>query len=170
MWHSLKSDLAQRELVSAALRSQIDILKTWADDKKKQEKAQVFAEYLWVISEITKFSHKRNDLIHSPIVLHRHEGETEVEAIVDDLHGDPRAARLKNTELYQYCRWQIGFCDDASKFIRSIWADLHAHGTLPKRPQWRSLSLFPTRKQPPHRKKTQRRPRPRQSSRASSTQ
>jgi hypothetical protein len=166
MWHSLKSDLAQRELVSAALKAQIDLLSTWTDDKEKQEKASVFAEYLWVVGEITKFSHMRNDLVHSPIIFFRMADATEAEAIVDAFHGDPRAKRLKEKELYQYCRWQIGFCEDAYKFMISIWRHLRAHGTLPKRPQWRSLSLFPTRKQPPHRKKTQRRPRPRQPSRA----
>lgn len=166
MWHSLKSDLAQRELVSAALRSQIQLLSAWKNDKDKQDKAKVFAEYLWLIGEITKFSHKRNDLIHSPIVLFRSALSTEMEAIIDGWHDDPRAKRLKDTELYQYCRWQIGFCEDAHKFMRSIWTHLRKHEALPKRPQWRSLSLFPTRKQPPHQKTRQPRPRPHRSSRA----
>jgi hypothetical protein len=162
VWHSVRSDLAQREMLLAALKASCDLLRGWPDDEKKKNKLLVFGEYIWAVQEITTFSHRRNDLVHSPIVFLRTGTETEYETKVESFHGNPRAQKLKDKELYQYCRWLTDFCENMNKHISFIWQHVHAHGTLPERPKWRSLSLFPTRRQPPHRKRQpQRRPRPR---------
>jgi hypothetical protein len=153
MWHSIKSDLVQRQMLVAALKSASDLLKPWQDDPKTKNKILVFGEYIWAINEVTNFSHGRNDLIHSPIMLFLASGATEFEAIVSDTHGNPRAEKLKNKELYQLCRWMNGFCDDMAKHIGSIWQHVNKHGELPKRPKFKALSAFPTRKQPPPRKR-----------------
>jgi hypothetical protein len=149
MWHSLKSDLAQRELLLAALRSSSDLLQSWTDDEKKQQKLLVFSEYIWIVQEITKFSHRRNDLIHSPIMFYLASEATEYEAIVSDIHGNPRARVLKDKELYQLCRWMISFCENMNGHIHAIWRTVKATGKLPERPKIKPLSDFPTRKQKP---------------------
>jgi hypothetical protein len=153
MWHSIKSDLVQRQMLVAALKSSSELLKWWKDDPEKQNKILVFGEYVRAINEITKFSHGRNDLIHSPIMFYLASEATEVEAVVSDFHGNPRAEKLKDKELYQLCRWMVGFCDDMDKYISSIWQHVHKHGKLPKRPKFKSLLAFPTRKQRPVRTK-----------------
>lgn len=151
MWHSLKSDLVQRQMLVAALKSAIDLHRPWKDDPKKQNKVRIFGEYVWAINEVTNFSHGRNDLIHSPITFYLASGATEFEAIVSDQYGNPRAEKLKNKELFQLCRWMNGFCEDMTKYVSSIWQHVIKHDELPKRPKFKLLSDFPTRRQPPKR-------------------
>ena len=168
MWHSIKSDLVQRDMLASALKAKIGILESDSEkaatlgrteiSTQKDETARLLSEYLWVIGEITAFSHKRNDLIHSPIVFY-HDGSAsaEFEAIVSDIHHNPRATRLKNLELFQLCGRANAFILTATKFIASLGYSRPEHAPLPSRPQWPSASQFPTRKQQPH-QKTKRRP------------
>jgi len=151
MWQSVKSDLAQRELLLAALKAQIDLLSLWEDDEEKLARAKAFGEYYWAVTEITKFSHTRNDLIHSPIIFFRYANESEYEVKISDQNGNPRAAKLKEKDIYQLCRWAIAFCDDVQKFIGSVIPHQKRHGVLPPRPRWKLLSSFPGRKQAPRR-------------------
>lgn len=161
-WHSMKSDLSQRDALVAALKARIRLLEDGRDRAiatgspeiaaKKNTEAKLLAEYHWVVNEITKFSHKRNDLIHSPIVFF-HGGldastATEFEAIVSDMHGNPRAVRVnKDHEIFQLCGWTNAFLREATKFIALLGHFRPEHAPLPSRPQWPSTSLFPTRKQ-----------------------
>ncbi|MFK4727133.1 hypothetical protein ABIE89_008233 [Bradyrhizobium niftali] len=166
VWHSIKSDLAQREMLSAALRSRIELYEAQVLDNKQRLKVLVLQEYLWAVQEITKFSHKRNDMVHSPIVFRRKATDIEYEARIHDWHGNPRAAKLADKELYQYCRSLTDFTERMGAHLTSLWQHVHKHGTLPERPQWRSISLFPSRKQSPHRKSPKRQKRPLRPSRA----
>jgi hypothetical protein len=180
MWHSIKSDLAQREMLAAALKTKIRLLANEGEKAKrlgkpeistqKYDEAKLFSEYLWAVNEITSFSHKRNDLIHSPIVFF-HGGldattATEFEAIVSDMHGNPRAAKYKDKELFQICGWANAFLQAAKKFIALLGHTRPAGAPLPGRPQWPSVSKFPTRRQQPHQKTKRRLQRPHLSSRA----
>jgi hypothetical protein len=167
MWHSLKSDLSQRELLAAAIKAKIALLEKdaekatavgkhdVADQNLKQ--AELFAEYLWAVGEITKYSGKRNDLVHSPIhFFHGGPGATvatEYEAIVSDHHGNPKAVRLKGRELFQLCGWMIAFISEIFRFVAMLGHSRSETDPLPPRPKWLPDSAFPARKQSPKAKR-----------------
>ena len=161
MWHSLKSDLSQRELLAAAVKAKIAVLEQDAEKAaalgkqdvatENSKQALLFSEYLWAINEITKYSGKRNDLVHSPIhFFHGGPGATvatEYEAIVSDHHGNPRAARLKGRELFQLCGWMVAFIAEIFRFVAVLGHSRSETDPLPARPTWPPDSVFPTRKQ-----------------------
>jgi hypothetical protein len=150
MWHSIKSDLAQREMLAAALKAKIQFLEGGRDRDVKRGKpeiavqkdnlAKLFAEYLWVVTEITTFSHKRNDLIHSPIVFF-HGGPdattaTEFEATISNMFGNPRAERVnKKHDLFQLCSRANAVIMAAARFIASLSYSRPENAPLPDRPQ-----------------------------------
>jgi hypothetical protein len=153
MWHSIKSDLVQRELLLAALQSSTDLLRAWKGDLQKEQRVLVFDEYIWGVMEINKLSHTRNDLIHSPIVFYWGVGATVAEARVWDQHNNPRAVKLKDKELYQLSRWICAKCDEIKRHLASLWTYVRKHGKAPPRPKFKALSMFPTRGQKPARAK-----------------
>lgn len=157
IWHSLKSDLVQRELLLAALRSSAVLHRSWKDDEKRQLKVQVFEEYIWAIEQISKVAHRRNDLIHSPIIFFLGPDAIESEAQVSGTYDNPRAKALKDKELYQLARWLNAFCDLISRHLHSIWQTVNRTGSVPIRPTIKAQSEFPTRKQKPLRKPARRR-------------
>lgn len=169
IWHSIKSDLAQRQMLQAALKGKIGLLENTLrriDEKDKEKKIRLFNDYIWLVNEITKMSHSRNDLVHAPIVFQLDLGASEYEPAVSDQSSDPRGDKLKERELYQFCAYCIDFCRKAMTYIHELSHHPAGRDTWPERPRWLSLSKFPTRKQPPHRKRSTPRVRPLPPSRA----
>jgi hypothetical protein len=149
IWHSSKSDAAQRDMLKAALNASIEELKKLpADDHTKFQQA-VFGEYIWITDEIGRKSYTRNDLIHSPISLYFAAGAVQFEAVVTDAYSNPRAKTMKGKELFQLTRWMFSFCDDMGRYLASVNSAVRLGGTLPARPKFKLLSDLPTRKQPP---------------------
>jgi hypothetical protein len=154
MWHSIKSDLVQRDLLLASLRPSVDLIRAWKGDVAKERRVLVFEEYIWAIIEINKLAHTRNDLIHSPFIFYWGASAADMEARVWDQHDNPRATKLKGKELYQLCRWMTATCDDIKRYLLSIWPYVKKNGVVPKRPKFKSVSVFPTRAQMPKSTKT----------------
>ena len=162
MWHTLRSDLVQRNLLEAAIAEKIKVLHEAAQKAavEKSKQAQVFDEYLWAVREITKHADKRNDLVHSPIYFSLgSDAVSEFEAIVSDHHGNPRAVKLKGRELFQLCGWVIAFISEMHRFLARLGHARGEHDPLPSRPKWAPESSFPSRKEP-------RRPKPKPPSKA----
>ncbi len=151
MWHSIKSDLVQRDVLIAALQSSTHLLRAWKGDVQKEQRVLIFEEYIWAITEINKLSHTRNDLVHSPIIFFGASGATEMDARIQ--HSNPRAGKLKDKELYQLSRWMCAKCDDIERHMASLWPHVRKHGKVPARPKFKPLSTLPTRAQKPTRAK-----------------
>ncbi len=115
IWHSSKSDAAQRDMLVAALNASIRELKFLPIDDHNEFQQRVFSEYIWIAKEIDEKSHHRNDLIHSPIALFFKSGAAEFEAVVTDVYSNPRAKKLADKELFQLSRWLISFCEDMGR-------------------------------------------------------
>ncbi|VIO67030.1 hypothetical protein CI41S_03900 [Bradyrhizobium ivorense] len=157
IWHSSKSDAAQRDMLIAALSASIDLLKSEPADSHNTLQQQVFAEFLWITKEIGKSSYTRNDLIHSPISLYFASGAVQFEAIVTDAYSNPRAKTMAGKELFQLTRWLISFCEDMSRYLASVHSVVRLGGRLPARPRFKARSDLPTQKEPPLRSRKWRR-------------
>ena len=153
IWHSSKSDAAQRDMLTAALKASIAELKLLPTDAHNTFQQKVFEEYFWIVKEIGKLSHDRNDLIHSPIALSFASGAQEFEAVVTDVYSNPRAAKMVNKELFQLCRWLIAFCEEMSRYVAQVNQAVRLDEKLPPRLKPKPKSDFPTRRQPPVRSK-----------------
>lgn len=149
IWHSSKSDAAQRDMLVAALTASINELRLLAADKHHEFQRRVFDEYIWIVKEIGKHSHDRNDLIHSPIALFLGSGAVQFEAIVTDAYANPRAVKLANKELFQLCRWLTSFCEDMGTYLSLVDQCVRLDSKLPARPKFKQRSELPTRRQPP---------------------
>jgi hypothetical protein len=154
MWHTIKSDLAQRELLLAALRATVNRFEVLRPDLPDRYKIKVYEEMIWAITRINEFSHKRNDLIHAPIVFHMGADSDDFKARISDWTGDPRARKLSDQDLYQYCEWCVAFAKIIGSYIRSLYPPLHdPQKTLPKRPSLPQPSQFQTQKKEIRQKK-----------------
>jgi hypothetical protein len=151
IWHSSKSDAAQRDMLIAALGASLKELKLLTNDDHNAFQQRIFDEYIWIAKEIGKHSHDRNDLIHSPIALFFASGAVEFEAIVTDVYSNPRAKKLAEKELFQLCRWLSSFCDDMGKHLALVDQAVRLGGKIPSRPKFKQRSELPTRRQPPTR-------------------
>jgi hypothetical protein len=149
IWHSSKSDAAQRDMLTAALRASIEELKKQPADTHNQFQQAVFAEYVWISDQIGKQSHTRNDLIHSPILLYFSSADGQFEAVVTDVYSNPRAKKMAGKELFQLTRWLLSFCDDMGRHLAAVDSVRRNGGTIPAQPKFKLLSDLPTRKQPP---------------------
>ena len=100
IWHSLRSDLAQREMLKAAVTHSIT---DWGENRKEWFKEDV----LWVLDKTMDLSHARNDAIHSPLFLNVF-GPGPATLIPLHFTFNPRAIGLaKRNDLlgeFRYCR------------------------------------------------------------------
>jgi hypothetical protein len=161
IWHSIKSDLAQREMLASASRAAMRRLEKYRKDHQERYKIKVYEEIIFAINQINEHSHKRNDIIHSPITFLCDFGKDEHEAVISDQTQDPRSKKLRNVELYQYISWCNYFADTMSAHLHALILSLNLQNPLPHRPKLLPLSQFPTRKQAPRRKKQKQHRRPR---------
>jgi hypothetical protein len=120
IWHSSKSDAAQRDMLTAALKASIEELKKLPADAHNKFQQDVFAEYVWISDQIGKHSHTRNDLIHSPILLYFSSDDGQFEAVVTDVYSNPRAKKMAGRELFQLARWLFSFCDDIGRHLAAV--------------------------------------------------
>ena len=164
MWHSLKSDLAQRELLLAAVKASRAYRTHMAEISNLPEpfpQVAVYDEIIFAVNEITALSHKRNDAAHSPIVFPISLGKQEEhEAEISDYTRNPRAKKLKNFELFQYFRWINARTRQMQIYVSALSRCLYAGAPLPNRPRQPPLSQFPTRKRSRNQNRRKRPPSP----------
>ena len=158
VWYSLRSDLAQREMLRAAAMGGLN--------RQAVEKAR--GEIKWLLDEVNTLSHQRNDALHAPL-LFKFEPEDPRPIFESAYHfGNPRALKLKDKDLISEFVWYheraAALADHAS--VLDLWIH-RPEPTLPSRPK------LPTRGQrknhsskPRHRQRTKSSPRQRQPSRA----
>jgi hypothetical protein len=145
VWHSLRSDLAQREMLRAA----VDHKAATATPEFKP----IWAEILWLIKEATDLSMKRNDALHVPFVFITHPDKIEVLPLY--FLGNPKAKKLATREVLKEFQWYR-----ASGAVLADYAmSLHYAVTEPEifpsrgRPVMPSLGQKPPPKRRTHQKK-----------------
>jgi hypothetical protein len=95
VWHSVRSDLTQREMLKAAAAYRA----ATATSKQKP----VWDEVLWLSNEAATLSHKRNDALHVPFVFITHSDK--IELLPFYFFGNPKAQKLSKKELLKEFNW-----------------------------------------------------------------
>ncbi|MBC8038792.1 MAG: hypothetical protein H7X89_16430 [Rhizobiales bacterium] len=143
IWHSIRSDLVQRQILRAAAEER------YAHEKKTRD------EIIWLLDKIDhSLSGKRNDVIHSPISLVTNAIGTQISTPINT--SNPRALSLKGKELVKELVWYR----DTAYVLRLYARELHralnptAHRPWPDRPMLPSPGS-----RPPAKKKIMAKPR-----------
>jgi hypothetical protein len=145
IWHAIKSDLSQRDMLLALASAHKARLEHF-EDPDGGKKIAALEEIKWMLNETTRHSHRRNDLVHAPIIFKMDLDTDEWEARVSEWTNNPRAIKLADTELFQYCSQCIAFAGTMKAYAQKLTETL-AGQPLPKRPPVPHTSQFPTRKQ-----------------------
>lgn len=113
VWHAIKNDRAQRDMLLAATKS-------LADRKSNQEREALIEAVTWICEKANTVEDKRNDALHSPLWGYRRglSGEAVVTPVTG--LGHERAEKLATRKsLLAEFRW----CRDASIVIADyVWA------------------------------------------------
>ncbi len=97
IWHALKSDRSQRDiLLSAAIAADRD--PDWNKDFPKAK-----ADIKWLLQKVNALTDGRNSAIHAPI-FSTAVGEAEIRPFV--FYGNPNAARLLGKDILAEFDWQ----------------------------------------------------------------
>ncbi|MFZ0845261.1 MAG: hypothetical protein WAM62_05660, partial [Pseudolabrys sp.] len=95
VWYSSKVDRAQREMLRAAINSR------YANKLLTPQKPR--EEIEWILNEATKIEDRRNDALHSPLILL---GTKKKSRVVPSYHfGHTRAERLNKVDILREFRW-----------------------------------------------------------------
>jgi hypothetical protein len=128
IWHALKSDRSQRDILEAAVNvasSDPDWIETTPHAK---------ADLLWLLKKANKVAEQRNNAIHAPCGLSIDEGEFEI--IPETWYQNPRAGKLRGTDVLREFDWYEKSADTLMQFARAIYTALN-HGACdpwPERP------------------------------------
>lgn len=101
VWHSIKNDRAQRDMLLAATKS-------LADRKSDQEREALIKAVTWICENANRVEDKRNDALHSPLWAYRRglSGEAIVMPVTGLGHerAEKLAARKSLLAEFRWCR------------------------------------------------------------------
>jgi hypothetical protein len=148
VWHSVRSDLTQREMLKAAAEDRV----AFGAEMTKR----VWAEILWVTNEATALSHKRNDALHAPFVFITHADKIEVMPL--HMFGNQRAKKLLSKDVLKEFEWYKNSLAVLADYAMALHYGVRFTGdfSLPSRPVLPSLGQKANPKQSPRRNKPKR--------------
>jgi hypothetical protein len=145
VWHSVRSDLTQREMLKAAAE---DKMAFGAESLKR-----VWAEILWVTNEATALSHKRNDALHAPFFFVTHADKIEVLPL--HFFGNQKAKKLLSKDILKEFEWYKNSLAVLADYAMILHYAVRFTGdfSLPSRPALPSLGQKASPKRSPRRNK-----------------
>lgn len=133
VWHSIKSDRTQRDILSAAANARFtDAEKTFTQAK---------ADIKWLLDEVNKLADSRNNVVHSPMVVMGFATQGEPEKTVVrvsgfDMYGNPRATALnKQQDILGFFAWSSECSKIFDLFTQNLIVALIRSSAWPSRPQ-----------------------------------
>src|SRR5262249_5331412 len=111
-------------------------------NKERKNNPLADTDLRWLLAELNKLEDLRNDAIHAPLASFDHPmwrlvGRAEGIA-PDDIHGNRRAAKLRNRDLlyeYRYCRDTAIILRGFAEAIRNAWGYTEPDARWPSRPK-----------------------------------
>ncbi|MCK1736618.1 hypothetical protein IVA79_22340 [Bradyrhizobium sp. 138] len=139
IWHALKSDRSQRELLQAAIEAASDD-EEWTNDFPKAKE-----DISWILKKVNKLTDGRNSAIHAP-VFSVVVGEPELRP--NTILGNPNAAKLRGKDIIAEFEWYEEYFDSIKGFAAGVALALMGR----RRPnsvwtQWPDRPRLPTVKQ-----------------------
>lgn len=137
LWHSLRSDLAQRQMLVAAA-GYMDDDEDWR--AKFPKAAEAIAD---LVEDINRFSNKRNAAIHAPCSVILDEGELEIIAV--SFSRNPNAQKLRGKDILAEFDWYERKADAYRRHVRDLaFALSDARVPWPDKPVWPHLGAKST--------------------------
>jgi hypothetical protein len=136
LWHCLKSDRLQRDLLQTALDAAIQDQDWIFIYPQAQESIN------WLLSKINALAERRNGAILAPIAsLSGHLPEL----MPLTFSGTPNGLKLRGIDIIREFEWYEKFADELSAYIRQIEAALVTTSDIPV--PWPDRPLLPTVRQ-----------------------
>jgi hypothetical protein len=128
LWHALKSDRSQRDLLDAAART-ATLDEAWAEMFPNAEQG-----VLWLVKQVNILAERRNDAIHAPCSIVP--GEPDLEIFAVSFFSNPRAKNLRGKDILQEFSWYEQSAGTLRRHARELQAALaDARLPWPERPQ-----------------------------------
>ena len=136
IWHALKSDRSQRDLLEAAITA-ADLDEDWRNDFPKAK-----ADIKWLIEKVSARADHRNNAIHAPIFV-LGGGEPEIKPLT--MFGNPNAAKLVGKDIFVEFEWYENYFNAITKYAADLTLALMGR----RRPNsvwmpWPDRPLLPT--------------------------
>jgi hypothetical protein len=139
IWHALKSDRSQRDLIEAAIEA-ASTDESWASSFPKAKD-----DIGWILKKVSNLTDGRNSAIPAP-VFSLVGGEAELRP--NTLLGNPNAAKLRGKDILAEFEWYERYFETIKRFAALVALALMCH----RRPDgarkpWPDKPLLPTVKQ-----------------------
>lgn len=143
IWHSIRSDLGQRQMLSEVLKAPVDPdhWSTWP---------RLHADAKWLLEAIKSFMDPRNDAVHTHFMMSLigFDSDAAFRPSPMDFYGNPRARRLRSkSDLASEFAWYAASIRVLSDFAEELAAALRdaehpwpTKPSLPPRPSGRTGS------------------------------
>ncbi len=147
IWHSTKSDRAQREMLREAAEVAFvsTLLKraklpTAASNKRANE------DIVWLVNKANSLADKRNDVMHTPYLVALIEPKNQDNQLIPEAtYGNPRALKLKGKDLRKEFIWYRGHADELCRFAYDLGTCIRWPDSVP----WPDRPELPHHGQPP---------------------
>ena len=138
IWHSSRSDRAQRDMLRGALSARI------SDEEWAEKYPKAVDDIRWLLIKANVVADQRNDAIHAPCSLGIDGDELEITPIV--FFGNPRAGKLRGKDILNEFAWYEKCADTLKVFTREIESALIEPRAFPWPDRPRLPILEPSRR------------------------
>lgn len=140
LWHALKSDRTQRDVLEAAAKAKGED-EEWLSGFPKAKD-----DILWLLARANELADKRNDAIHAPCTIGIASGQIEI--VPSSFFGNPRARKLQGKQILNEFAWYEERADVLRNFAVALGSCLRRHDTRtwPERPRTPELRQDSNRK------------------------
>lgn len=129
IWHSLKSDRSQRDILEGALNSAA-CSSEWTERFPSAKKG-----VLYLLNEINNLADRRNNAIHAPCTII----PGDIEIVPLTFFGNERARRLHGKDILEEFTWYEKSADALKAHATNVRFALDSGGTWPEKPQMPAL-------------------------------
>jgi hypothetical protein len=127
IWHAVKSDLTQRDMLMAASEQSY----------KDKDPPRAFDDIKWLIDRTSKLINPRNDAIHAPLVF-VNESLGNISLMPLYFLGSPRAKNLADKDLLKEIAWCRAYTHLLAEFAENLMFSIKFYPALKpeERPAW----------------------------------
>ena len=131
VWHALKSDRSQRDILEQAVHSSSQ------NEEWTEQNPEALEGMKWLLNKIRDLANKRNDAIHAPCITV--DGEKDFEIAPVTFFGNRLARNLRGKDILKEFEWYEKTAIALMQYAYLARFALDSHGTWPQKPQLPSL-------------------------------
>jgi hypothetical protein len=133
IWHTLKSDRSQRDILRGAITARCQE----SDWVAKRPKAA--AAIMDLLNEVNSLADRRNNAIHAPCSVALHGNRKDFEIVPVTFFGNDKATRLIGKDIIEEFRWYEGCANTLKKYTTTCRLAVDAGLSSLEKPQMPTL-------------------------------